>query len=150
MKKQHSHNPIISLFRQLRLALIRIYRAKGTPQEIALGVGIGAFWGVFPTFGLSTPLILVLSRFFSFNIITAFAGALVSNPFTSPFLLYFSYRVGSLFISAPQSFDVKEWWNNLDKVGWVMLLGSTILSTVVSVILYFVAYFIAKRTQKTT
>lgn len=147
MKKQHSHNPIVSLFRQLKLALIQIYRAKGSPHEIALGVGIGAFWGVFPTFGLSTPLILVLYRFFHFNLITAFAGALVSNPFTSPFLLYFSYRVGALFISAPQSFDVKEWWNNLGKVGWVMLLGSTILSTVVAVILYFVAYFVAKRTH---
>jgi uncharacterized protein (DUF2062 family) len=150
MKKQHSPNPIVSLFRQLRLALIRIYRAKGTPHEIALGVGIGAFWGVFPTFGLSTLLILGLYRFFRFNIITAFAGALVSNPFTSPFLLYFSYQVGALFISAPQSFDIKEWWNNLDKVGWVMLVGSTILSTVVAVILYFVAYLVAKRTQKKT
>lgn len=145
MKKQRPKNPIIILFRKLKLAFLRVYRAKGSPNEIALGVGIGAFWGVFPTFGLSTPLILALYRFIPFNLITAFAGALVSNPITSPFLLYLSYQIGSFFLPSPHLLNLEEWWKDLDKVGWIMLLGATILSAVVSVVLYWITYVFIKK-----
>jgi hypothetical protein len=144
MKKQPSKNPLVRLYRQIHLAILQVYRAKGSRHEVALGVAIGAFWGVFPTFGLSTPLIFILYRFIHFNLITAFAGALVSNPLTSPFLLYFSYKVGALFIEAPQTFKVEDWYLNWDKVGWVMLVGSTILSTTVAILMYMLTYYLIK------
>lgn len=146
--KKHTKNPILLLFRKIKLAIIQVYRAKGSPHEIALGVAIGAFWGVFPTFGLSTPLILVLYRFIHFNIITAFAGALVSNPLTSPFLLWISYKVGSIFFTPPQNIkDIlsEKWWEKLQDVGLIMLVGATIVSTIVAVLAYFIALKLTKK-----
>ena len=147
MKKKRAKYSIYSLYRQLKLAVIHIYRAKGSPHEVALGAAIGAFWGVFPTFGLSTPLIFILYRFIRFNVLTAFAGALVSNPLTSPFLLFFSYKIGALFVPTPQNIRLEDWAKHLNELGWAMLIGSTLLSTVVSVMIYFLVFYFVKRRQ---
>lgn len=150
MKKKRTKNSILLLFRKIRLAIIKIYRAKGSPSEIALGAAIGAFWGVFPTFGLSTPLIFILYRFIRFNIITAFAGALVSNPLTSPFLLFFSYKIGSLFITPPKNIRIEDWAKHLNEFGIIMLVGSIVLSTVVAIAVYFIVIYFVNREKTQT
>lgn len=141
MKKALPKYWIYSLFRKIKLAVIHIYRAHGSPHEIALGAAIGAFWGVFPTFGLSTPLILILHRIAKFNVLTAFAGALVSNPVTSPFLLIFSYQIGTVFIKTSIAFSLEDWTQHLKELGIIMLIGATILSSAVAVLIYFITYY---------
>ena len=84
-------NYVINIFRKLKLNFLKIYYARGSTHEIALAAAIGAFWGVFPTFGLSTILSLLLYKIFRFNIVAAISGAFISNPLTSPFLLMISY-----------------------------------------------------------
>jgi uncharacterized protein len=148
MSKETSQTWLGGLFKKIKLALIRIYRAKGSPHEIALGAAIGAFWGVFPTFGLSTPLIIVLYRFFRFNLITAFAGALVSNPITSPFLLFFTYQIGSRIISPPPQLKYEEWATHLEDFGALMLSGALTLSTSVAILVYVITYLSVKRHQQ--
>ncbi len=148
MKHKHRKNSFYGLLRKIKLAFIKIYRAQGSSHEIALGAAIGAFWGVFPTFGLSTPLIFILYRFIRFNIVTAFAGALVSNPFTSPFLLFFSYQIGALFVAVPQNIRLADWAKHLNEFGMVMLLGSTILSTCVAFLVYALTFYIMNRSHK--
>ena len=69
---------------------MKIYYARGSVHEIALGAAIGAFWGVFPTFGLSTILSILLYKVFRFNLPVAISAAFISNPITSPFLLMIS------------------------------------------------------------
>ncbi|NUQ26165.1 MAG: DUF2062 domain-containing protein [Saprospiraceae bacterium] len=46
---------------------------------------------MFPTFGFGIPLVIIMSRLLKFNLSAALALSVVSNPFTSPFLLVLSY-----------------------------------------------------------
>jgi uncharacterized protein (DUF2062 family) len=118
-----------------------MYHARGSIHEIALGAAIGAFWGVFPTFGLST---ILLYKIFRFNLPVAISAAFISNPFTSPFLLLISYKVGVLFISTDVKFELETWQENILKIGYVMLIGSTIVSTITALLVYFIVKFTAE------
>ena len=131
-------NNKLLFFRKIRLTIIKIYRSKGSVNEIALGAGIGAFVSVFPTFGIGTPLVILLSRFVHFNLISALAASLISNPFTSPFFLYLSYKTGSIFIESNSAFSIENWSENLKETGLIMLLGSILISSTVSIIVFFI------------
>jgi len=139
MRKQNNK---LLFFRKIRLMIIKIYRAKGSVNEIALGAGIGAFVSVFPTFGIGTPLVILLSRFVHFNLISALAASLISNPFTSPFFLYLSYKTGNIFIKSNLAFSIQNWSENIKESGLIMLLGSILISSTVSIIVFFTTKYL--------
>jgi|688.fasta_scaffold24219_6 uncharacterized protein (DUF2062 family) len=138
-------NYVINIFRKARISFLKIYHARGGAHEIALGAAIGAFWGVFPTFGLSTILSLLLYKIFRFNIIAAISGAFISNPLTSPFLLMLSYKVGSYFIKSNIQFNVDNWYKNLPQVGFVLIMGSAIVSSVTALFVYCIIKYAVER-----
>ena len=114
-------NFIVNILRKIKVSILKIYYSRGSAHEIALGAAIGAFWGVFPTFGLSTILSLLLYKIIRFNFVAAISGAFISNPLTSPFLLIISYKVGSYFIKTDIEFNLDNWQTNLPKIGYVLL-----------------------------
>ena len=99
----------IKFIRKLKLFFIKLARARDSTSEIALGAGIGAFISVFPTFGLGMPLVILMNRFFKFNLISALALSTVSNPFTSPFFMITSYKTGALILDNPIEFNLENW-----------------------------------------
>jgi uncharacterized protein (DUF2062 family) len=127
---------------------LKIYYARGSAHEIALGAAIGAFWGVFPTFGLSTILSLLLYKIFRFNIVAAISGAFISNPITSPFLLMISYKVGRIFIETNVKFELETWYKNLPQLGYVMLVGSTLVSLLTGLVIYYLTKFAIERRRR--
>lgn len=78
--------------------LIRIH---DSPKRIALGVAIGVFWGILPTFGFailfSVPTAFVLRA----NRLSAIAGTFVSNPLTWFFIYPFGYKIGQQILGLP-------------------------------------------------
>lgn len=138
-------NFVVNIFRKAKISFLKIYYARGSAHEIALGAAIGAFWGVFPTFGLSTILSLLLYKIFRFNIVAAISGAFISNPLTSPFLLMISYRVGSYFIKTDIQFNYDNWYKNLSKIGHVIITGSTIVSLVTGLVVYYITKYAIER-----
>ncbi len=134
-----------NIFRKAKISFLKIYYARGSAHEIALGAAIGAFWGVFPTFGLSTILSLLLYKIFRFNIVAAISGAFISNPLTSPFLLIISYKVGSYFIKTDIQFDYDNWYKNLPRIGYVLIIGSTIVSAITGLFIYFITKYVVDR-----
>ena len=134
-----------NIFRKAKISFLKIYYARGSAHEIALGAAIGAFWGVFPTFGLSTILSLLLYKIFRFNIVAAISGAFISNPLTSPFLLIISYKVGSYFIKTDIQIDYDNWYKNLPSIGYVLLIGSTIVSTITGLFIYYITKYVVNR-----
>lgn len=135
-----------NILRKAKLSFLKIYYARGSAHEIALGAAIGAFWGVFPTFGLSTVLSLLLYKMFRFNLVAAISGAFISNPLTSPFLLLISFKVGELLIKTNIEFNYDTWYRNLPQIGFVLFIGSTIVSSITALIVYFIVkYTIEKR-----
>lgn len=143
--KSVKRNLVINIFRKAKISFMKIYYARGSAHEIALGAAIGAFWGVFPTFGLSTILSLLLYKIFRFNIVAAISGAFISNPLTSPFLLMLSYKVGSYFIKTDIQFDYDNWYKNLPQMGYVLIIGSTIVSAITGLFLYYIIKYVIER-----
>ncbi len=142
-------NFIIAIFRKAKINFLKIYYARGSAHEIALGAAIGAFWGVFPTFGLSTILSLLLYKIFRFNLVAAISCAFISNPLTSPFLLMLSYKVGGYLIATKITFEFDNWYKNIPQIGYVLLVGSIIVSSVTSIFIYFsTKYAIEHRRKK--
>lgn len=125
--------------KKLRTAIRRINKARGSDHEIALGAAIGAYWGVFPTFGLSTVLTLAMYRFIRFNVLVALSAAFISNPLTSPFLLVSSFRLGAFLIGSGYEFDPENWQEDLPRFGYAMLVGSFVLSSLTALLIYGIA-----------
>jgi len=142
------HKP--SLLRSIKYETIKISRQRGNLNEIALGAAIGSFISVFPTFGLGTPLVFLLYRFVRFNLVSAIALSLISNPFTSPFFLFISYKVGVFVTHTTVAFNAENWTKNLKELGWGMLIGSIIISSLVSIIAFLATKYLVKfyREQK--
>jgi len=138
-------NFVVNIFRKAKISFLKIYHARGSAHEIALGAAIGAFWGVFPTFGLSTILSLLLYKIFRFNIVAAISGAFISNPLTSPFLLMISYKVGSYFIKTDIQLDYDNCYKNLPQIGYVLIIGSTIVSSVTGLLVYYITKYAVER-----
>jgi uncharacterized protein (DUF2062 family) len=147
--KSVKRNFIVNIFRKAKISFLKIYYARGSAHEIALGAAIGAFWGVFPTFGLSTILSLLLYKVFRFNLVAAISGAFISNPLTSPFLLIISYKVGSYLTKTESQLDYDNWYKNLPKIGYVLIIGSTIVSLLAGIIVYYITkYAVDRRNNK--
>ncbi|WP_051385084.1 DUF2062 domain-containing protein [Flavobacterium enshiense] len=119
----------------------KIAKSHNSAEEIAWGAAIGTFISVFPTFGLGTPLVIVLSRILKFNLAIALAASIISNPFTSPFFMLLNYKIGSLFFENPIVFDVDNWKENLKDTGLTILIGAIIVSGAMAVIAYFFSKF---------
>ncbi len=147
MRSQKS-NFFKNIYRKARISVLKIYYSRGSAHEIALGAAIGAFWGVFPTFGLSTVLSLLLYKIFRFNLVAAISGAFISNPITSPFLLMMSYKVGRIFIETNIKFELETWYKNLPQLGYVMLVGSTLVSLLTGLIIYYLTKFAIERRRR--
>ncbi len=124
---------------------MRISRARGSVNEIASGASIGAFFAVFPTFGIGILMVIILSRIFRFNLIAAVSSSIISNPLDSPFFMLLSFKVGSLILTSEIDFNLKEWKHQLGEAGLTILIGALIVSSTVSLIVYFgVKYFVQK------
>ena len=134
-----------SILRKTKAFFWKLARSRDSTPEIALGAAIGTFISVFPTFGFGTLLVILLSRFFKFNLIIAFATSIISNPFTSPFFMLLSYKIGKIIIGNNIDFDIKTWKNNLGETGLTVLAGSFLLSTFMGVTAYFISKYIVTR-----
>jgi len=116
-----------------------------TPHQIALGVAVGAFWGMTPTVGVQMMLVLAfyyLCRpFFNFNVKASLVTVYISNPLTMLAIYWFDYEVGTLFVSGDltkselagvlEYNSFAEWWVTAKalvlRVGWPMLIGSVVV-----------------------
>ena len=117
-------------------------------MKIAWGAAIGTFISVFPTFGFGTLLVLLLSRFFKFNLLIALATSVISNPFTSPFFLVLSYKVGSFLLGKQIQFELEKWKKNFSETGLTILTGSLIVSGILAIVAFYVSLFIVKKLRK--
>jgi uncharacterized protein (DUF2062 family) len=131
----------ISIARKLKLFVIRLSRARASTEEISWGAAIGTFISVFPTFGFGMPLVILLGKFFKFNLIAALALSVVSNPFTSPFFMVLSYNIGSAITGSEIAFNTDNWKQNLSDTGITFLIGSLVVSGILSVTAYFLTKF---------
>lgn len=78
-----------------------LFRAKDSPQRVALAVAIGLFVGMTPTVGVQMAMVLMIATIpgIKFNIPIACAAVWISNPFTMIPLYYGMYWLGVVLLN---------------------------------------------------
>lgn len=90
--------PRQSRIKRFAKSLIRI---NDSPKKIALGVAIGVFWGILPTFGFAILFSVPTAFLLKANRLSAIAGTFVSNPLTWFFIWSFGYKIGQRILGLP-------------------------------------------------
>jgi uncharacterized protein (TIGR03546 family) len=134
----------LSLKRIFHDIYMRVVKIDGTPRQVAAGFALGAFIGIFPTFGLGGIIAAALSFILRLNVAATLIGsAIIMNPFTTPMFWSLSYMLGNLFYPTKSQVAVNEIKNGMlfkgvVDVSTVYLAGNVVVGLVVSVISYFV------------
>lgn len=132
-------------FRRIfRYVFLRLVRVGGDPVHIGLGFALGVFLGIFPTFGVGTPLALLIASLLGWNRISAVLGSLVMNPFTTPFFWTLSGSLGAAIFRADakivlQSVGNGERMKSLSEAALIYLTGNTLIALAGAVVSYLVS-----------
>ncbi len=136
----------------------KVVTIDDTPHSIALGLGIGFFFGFTPLLGLKTLLSIGVAWLFRSNKIAAAISVTLHDlllPFM-PAIYFWEYRMGTWALGRPQrSFSglhrvpVREWmnWTSFFSVGQPLLVGSLFLALPSAALVYFVSRGVVTRTR---
>jgi hypothetical protein len=89
---------LFSFKRTKKYILINLKRMKGSSHEIAMGLACGIAISFTPFLGLHALLAITLAWVLRGSMAAALIGTLFGNPWTFPFIWYFTYEIGKLFI----------------------------------------------------
>lgn len=141
-------------WQEIKKALQHFFTLDDTPRNIAAGFALGVFLGIIPG-GILTALIL--AAFFRFNRISAIAGVLATNTWSTVAIMPFAAVVGGfLFDVTPdhliQQFDgtydlgIRYFFTNLVFFDLVLplLAGFIITASAISLLAYFILYLLLK------
>ena len=108
-----------------------------TRQRFASGMALGAFFALMPPLPfqmLGAGIIAYITRV---NVPAAMAGTWISNPFTTPFIVYLQYRIGCLMMGRePIHIAEGQLLSSLASAPLPYLLGILPSATVVALVSY--------------
>ena len=91
---------------------LSIKRIKGTPQALSLGLATGIAISFTPFIGLHALLAIFISWIIGGSMAAALIGTLFGNPWTFPFIWYFTFEIGQFinygFLSYEEEFSFKS------------------------------------------
>ena len=124
-----------------------------SPHSIAMGMAIGLFWGIGPTFGFQLIPALLISLKFRYNKLMTILGVFASNPLTILPIYLFNFWIGSIILNHWGSTEVSEFkfflehlsWDAIMKLGKYNLITFFVGSYVVATVIAIIAYFVTKK-----
>lgn len=137
-----------SIIKRIKNGFIKLAQENSSVNSIASGAALGAFTGIFPSFGFGFLTVLLLYRFFKFNLVAAASGSIISNPITSPLFMLLSFKVGELILGTDVHFDMHNWSANLKEAGYSIFIGAIVVSGLFSIAAYFITRRIIIRIRK--
>ena len=107
------------------------------PNRDAAAIGVGAFIGCLPFFGLHLLLTIVVGQVLHLNRLKMYAGANVSNPIMAPFILFAEVQTGALLRRGDAHDLTVEAVRQIDpwSLGGDLLLGSVCVGAVIGTLL---------------
>ncbi len=132
-----------------------------SPFKMAAGIGFGIFMGFAPIWGFQMLTAAFLAHLLRLNKIVVLAASNISLPPLIPFIIYFSYRVGALFMENPRTIDAEKlaelkeqvmqgkFYETLQSLGYDVfqyVLGSLSLGISLGTAVFLVAFIIFKFT----
>jgi len=137
---------IASLLLKIEHKVKQLLTLRASKHEIALGIAIGVFVGVFPTFGAGALLLALLAPFFKFNITAAIIGTFVANPLTSLFWISLSCSVVGIDYSTVKNsielirhLELAKFLGSVSVAVGLYFIGNVIVSTASGLLSYAIA-----------
>jgi uncharacterized protein len=144
--------PSIGFGRSTRYLAHRIGRMPGTPTSIAIGFACGAAVACTPFVGFHLGIALVLAWIIRGSpLAAAIATQIVGNPWTIPFILLGTYRLGAHMLGKsslhrlPSEVHVSYVFYHPGQVMLPMTLGSIPVAIAVALISFFPTRFLVSR-----
>lgn len=139
--------------RWLRLQYLRFLRSDASPHKAAVGLAVGVFIGIFPTFGLGALLAVGLALLFRFSKVSSVIGSAIMNPITSPFFWGLSFTLGSWLTGVKvggltEMLGEGKVWSAAGEVIWTYLAGNTILAVGLALLFYLLGFKAVEAYQK--
>jgi len=133
--------------------LVKLIRQHNSPQEIALGAGIGAFISVLPVYGLHTVLVVLAALIVRpANKIAILLGTNLSLPPTVPFITWLGYQIGKFILN--KDLPPLDWeflknlnWEKIISFYGPLFVGSLVLGVFCGVAIYLLTFFVVKAVQ---
>jgi len=141
-----------SYWKRVKILFKKVLTTNDSPHKLAMGFAIAVFWGVMATCGFAIVFSLPTAVLLRANKVTAVIGTFVSNPFTTPFIYAFSYKMGSFVLDLnplPFSWDILKIENILN-ISKSLLVGSIIFATTMAFISYglvLIVIFIVRKSK---
>lgn len=145
------------MFNKFKKFLKKFFLINDTPHKVAAGAALGIFLGIVPGEGVGSTL--VLSSLFKFNRLSATAGVLATNMWTTAVVLPIAGIVGAfifhtdykkLISDFETSYHLDGWKAIFDefflfKVALPIFVGFFIVAGAISIGFYFLLYFVLKK-----
>ena len=94
---------------------LSIKRIKGTPQALSLGLATGIAISFTPFIGLHALLAIFISWVIGGSMAAALIGTLFGNPWTFPFIWYFTFEIGQFINYGLLSYEEQFSFNTIKK-----------------------------------
>lgn len=124
--------------RWLKLIYLKLFRINDSPQKVAIGLGLGVFFGIMP--GLGPLAALFFAFLFKVNRAAALLGSVLTNTWLS--IPVFALAVKAGFLITGMSYkDFGKNWIGIASV----IIGYIAVSLCVGVLAYLAALIIISR-----
>ncbi|MBU1055255.1 MAG: DUF2062 domain-containing protein [Proteobacteria bacterium] len=128
----------------------KIKNLDGDPHYIAMGMSIGVFIGITPTFPFHTALAIMLAYIMRASKAAAALGVWLGNPLTMPFFYFTSYKTGQIIYGTSFPFDIKyTTFTELLELGSdatiALMTGGVLIGIPPAIAAYFITSHITKK-----
>ena len=137
--------------RKVRYYSMKAIRENASPSRTALGLGLGVFVGIFPSFLIGTPLSYFLAAKLGLNRAAAVAGSVLSlNPITAPFIYSMSAWLGLEILGREieQAVQVEGLLNYLSHYAVPFLVGNAVIALTVATVMAGLVFVLISNKKK--
>lgn len=133
-----------------------LHRMRASPERVARSFAIGILIGMLPGTGVAAAVaVAVIARLHKPAVIL---GALINNPWTTPFFYVISYQLGKRvtgFESQVEwhgwsSWRHPAWWAGMPRLLWPTVLGTLIVGVVLGLAGYGLVYGLLRMRRRRT
>ena len=134
---------------------LKLFRINDTPQKIAIGFGLGVFFGVIPGTGVAASL--VAAFLFKVNRASALLGSILTNTWLSIPVFFLSVKVGAAVTGSNYVDLYNDWkmflrdfhWSGLlqisiYKIIFPIMIGYLIVSLFIGLLAYVITLTVVK------
>jgi uncharacterized protein len=147
----------MKITRSIKYNLIRLFRLKSSPHQVALGFTTGLIPSWFPTFGLGPILSVGLAKLVRANTVSAIVGGVIGT-LIWPLLFLINYKVGSSLLDRKNNVDelgevkyINAIYHTFEGIiglhprGFLFLTGAVVNILISSTLIYFIVYLLFKK-----